>query len=157
MAVLLAAIYALVAVLAHAAWCRLPPDLSSVPKMVVTGAIVGAGLAAHLLALYGVTTATLAGLLTYGLAIELYLFFSTLIFSSVSAIWLRRLRRGRARVDAMRELYSPSWMVNSRLDRLRQSGFVVPDANGRFVVTPKGLRMIRTFGRLREFFNHGAR
>ena len=67
MAVLLAAIYALVAVLAHAAWCRLPPDLSSVPKMVVTGAIVGAGLAAHLLALYGVTTATLAGLLTYGL------------------------------------------------------------------------------------------
>jgi hypothetical protein len=156
MALVLTGIYALVAVLLHAIWCRFPPDLSSVPKMVIVGALVGMALTGHLLLAFGLTTATLAGVLVYGLAIELYLFMSTLIFSSVSAIWLRRLRRGRARVDTMRESYSPTWMVDSRLERLHKSGLVAEGAD-RLQVTAKGLRMILTFGRLRAFFGHGQR
>lgn len=164
MAVLLALGYMIIAALLHAVWCRLPPSLSSVPKLVVVSALMGVALAAHLLLVFGVTTATLAGLLVYVLAVELYLFMATLVFGSVSAIWLRRLRRGRASVEQMRELYSPGWMVETRLARLEEHGFISRSSisndirsGDRFQVTPKGLGMIRTFGRLRAFFGHDRR
>lgn len=157
MPVLLAGAYGLAAVVVHACWCRLPPAWSSVAKMIAAGAIVGAALIVHLLSAFGLTVASLAGVLSYGLLIELYLFFSTLIFSSVSATWLRRLRRGRADLDEIRALYSPAWMVQTRLERLRANGFIAPTADDRLVVTAKGRRMIRTFGRLRRFFGHGRR
>jgi hypothetical protein len=156
MAVILAVLYALVAVLVHAAWCRLPPAIPSVPKYVMVAALLGIGLIAHLFVAYGVSTALLAGVLVYGLLIELYLFMATLIISSVSAIWLRRLWRGSARLDALRELYSPAWMVESRIERLVSSGFVV-QAGSDFRVTAKGLHMIQTFGRFRRFFRHAPR
>jgi hypothetical protein len=156
MAIILAVLYALAAVLVHAAWCRLPPALPSVLKCVIGAALVGIGLLAHVFVAYGPSTAMLAGVLVYGLLIELYLFMATLVFGSVSAIWLRRLWRGAACPDALRELYSPAWMVESRIERLESSGFVVQAGNG-FRVTAKGLRMIQTFGRLRRFFRHAPR
>jgi len=156
MAVVLAGVYAAVAIVLHAVWCRLPPALPSVPKYVMVAALTGSILVVQLLLTYGLNSATLAGVLVYGLLIELYLFMATLIFSSVSAIWVRRLRRGSARLEAMRELYSPTWMVNSRMERLVSGDLIVKTDRG-YRVTPKGLQMIQTFGRLRTFFRHAPR
>jgi predicted RecB family nuclease len=77
----------------------------------------------------------------------------TLILSSVSAIWLRRLYRGSIETEALAEAYSPAWMVETRLERLADNNFLIRDGD-RYRVTERGLKMMRTFGRLRACFRH---
>ena len=158
MALVLVACYALATVVAHATWCRLPPaGLSSALKLVLSGGLVGAVLTAHLLAIFGISVPTLAGMLSFALFVELYLFFSTLIVSSVSVSWLRRLYKRTATVAEIQALCSPSWMVRTRIERLQQNGFIVQAGDGEYRITEKGLRMMRTFGRMRSFFKHAPR
>ena len=140
----------------HAAWCRASARPSTVVKFVAVGGLVGLALLGHLFATEGMTHRTLAGLLVYGLASELYIFCFTLIISSVSAIWLRRLYRGGIEEDALAEAYSPTWMVESRLDRLVENGFLVRTDDG-YRLTEKGRGLIGTFGRLRAIFKHERR
>ena len=156
MSVVLASVYFLVAVVVHAVWCRLPPRLSVVAKFVLAGGLVGVLLSAHLIGVDGFSIGTLAGVAVYALACELYIFLFTLILSSVSAIWLRRLHRGSIEAAALAEAYSPAWMVDSRLGRLVDNGFLQPVAGG-YRLTDKARRMIRTFARLRAFFGHDRR
>jgi hypothetical protein len=154
--VLLALLYFAVAVVLHAIWCRLPPRLSVVVRFVLVGGVTGLGLLVHLLVLNGPTHHTLAGLLVFALASELYIFVFTLIISSVSAIWLRRLYRGTIQTAALAEAYSPTWMVDVRLERLADNGFLVRDGDG-YRLTEKGRNLMDTFGRLRVIFGHERR
>src|SRR5215208_5484357 len=141
MAVLLALAAFVATVLLHAVFCRLPVGLSGVLRLVLVGCLIGR---------------TLAGVVTFALACELYVFCFTLILSSVSAIWLRRLYRGSIETEALAEAYSPAWMVDTRLERLADNGFVVREAGG-YRLTDKGRGLMRTFGRLRALFNHAPR
>jgi hypothetical protein len=156
MGVLLAAVYFLVAVALHAVWCRLSARPSVVVKLVLVGGVVGVAMLAHLYSAYGVSTSLLAGMLVYGLVCELYIFSFTLILSSVSAIWLRRLYRGSIGIATLEEAYSPAWMVDSRVERLVNNGFLT-QLDGTFRLTEKARKMIRTFTRLRALFNHAPR
>ena len=153
MSVLLAVLYFGATVVLHAIWCRASTRFSVVVKLVAVGGLVGLVMIGHLLAVYGLTIATLAGVLTFALASELYVFMFTLILSSVSAIWLRRLHRGGIESEALAEAYSPAWMVETRLERLADNDFLIRDGD-RYRVTKRGLKMMRTFGRLRAFFRH---
>ena len=143
-------------VLLHALWCRVSARPSVVVKFFAVGGATGLALLGHLLAVEGLTHRTLAGLLIFGLASELYIFCFTLIISSVSAIWLRRLYRGGIEEDALAEAYSPTWMVETRLDRLVENGFLVRTDDG-YRLTEKGRGLIGTFGRLRAIFKHERR
>lgn len=156
MVVLLAAAFFVAAVVLHAIWCRLSTRLSVVVKFVAVGGLVGLMMAAYLLSAFGASVGMLAGLLGYALACELYIFLFTLILSSVSAIWLRRLHRGSIDTATLAEAYSPAWMVDSRVQRLVDNGFLVQDGET-YRLTEKGRGMIRTFGRLRRAFNHAPR
>ena len=156
MPILLAVIYFVGALVLHTIWCRVSQRPSTVVKFVVVGGVTGLALLGHLLAVEGLTYRTLAGLLVFGLASELYIFCFTLIISSVSAIWLRRLYRGSIEADALAEAYSPTWMVEVRLSRLVENGFLAHDGKG-YRLTEKGRGLIGTFGRLRAIFKHERR
>ena len=156
MALVLAASYFAIAVAAHALACRLPLPLSSALKFVALGCVAGLGLLVHLLLVAGPTLGTLAGMVAYALAAELYLFLSTMVISSVSAIWLRRLHKGGVAAADVPKLYSPAWMVDIRLGRLTDNGFLIP-TDGSYRLTPKARRLIAAFGRLRAFFGHARR
>jgi hypothetical protein len=156
MSILLAVLYFAAAVALHAIWSRLSPRPSVVVKFVVVGGVTGLVLLGHLLAVSGLTIGTLAGLLVFALVSELYIFCFTLIISSVSAIWLRRLHRGSIETAALAEAYSPTWMVDTRLDRLVENGFLARDGDG-YRLTEKGRSLIGTFGRLRAIFKHERR
>lgn len=156
MAVLGAILAFVVAVAVHAVVCRLPLKLSVVLKYVLVGGLVGLGLAVWLLSTFGLTAPTLAGLVTFALASELYVFFFTLILSSVSAIWLRRLYRGSIDTTALAQAYSPTWMVDTRIERLADNDFLTRTPDG-YRLTEKGRSLMRTFGRLRRLFNHAPR
>src|SRR4051794_2223388 len=147
MAVLLALMAFMVTVAAHAIVCRLPIGLSVVVKLVAVGGVVGLALAGLLAILFGLSIATLAGLVTFALACELYIFLFTLILSSVSAIWLRRLHRGSIETEALAEAYSPAWMVDTRLERLAENGFLDRTETG-YRLTEKGRGLMETFKRL---------
>jgi len=156
MSVLLAILYFAVAVALHAVWCRASARPSVVVKFVGIGGLCGLALLAHLWSLNGATTGTLAGLLVFALASELYIFCFTLIISSVSAIWLRRLFRSPIDRSALAETYSPAWMVDSRMVRLIENGFLVKTERG-YEITEKGRSLIASFTRLRAVFNHPPR
>jgi hypothetical protein len=157
MAVLLAMLAFVVALLLHAVVCRLSDRPSAVVKLVLVGGVIGLALAGWLVVTYGLwSVPTLAGLVTYALACELYIFCFTLIITSVSAIWLRRLHRGSIDTEALAEAYSPAWMVDSRLERLAANDFVARTDAG-YRLTEKGRNLMRTFERLRRLFNHAPR
>ena len=156
MSILLAIGYFATTLLLHAIWCRVSARPSVVVKFVVVGGVTGLALLAHLLSTEGLTYRTLAGLLVFALASELYIFCFTLIISSVSAIWLRRLHRGSIETAALAEAYSPAWMVEVRLDRLVANGFLARDGDG-YRLTEKGRGLIGTFGKLRAIFKHEHR
>ena len=156
MAVIEAVLAFVVAVALHAVVCRLPLKLSVVLKYILVGGLVGLGLLAWLVVTYGLSAPTLAGLVTYALASQLYIFMFTLILSSVSAIWLRRLYRGSIDTATLAEAYSPAWMVDTRIERLADNGFLVRTANG-YRLTEKGHKLMQTFGKLRRLFNHAPR
>jgi hypothetical protein len=154
--ILLAVAYFATTLLLHAIWCRVSARPAVVVKFVAVGGVAGLALLAHLLSVEGLTYRTLAGLLVFALASELYIFCFTLIISSVSAIWLRRLYRGSIESEELAEAYSPTWMVELRLDRLVENGFLARDGDG-YRLTEKGRNLIGTFGKLRAIFKHERR
>jgi hypothetical protein len=156
MAVVLALVAFALTVVLHGVACRLPIGLSVVVKLVAVGGVVGLALAGLLTILFGLSIATVAGLATFALACELYIFCFTLILSSVSAIWLRRLHKGSIEREALAEAYSPAWMVDTRLERLVDNGFLNRTEAG-YRLTDKGRGLMETFKKLRRLFNHAPR
>jgi hypothetical protein len=156
MGVIAAVLAFVIAVALHAMVCRLPLTLSVVLRYLLVGGLIGLGLAIWLVMTYGLDVPTLAGLVTFALASLLYMFMFTLILSSVSAIWLRRLYRGSIDTETLAESYSPAWMVDTRLERLADNGFLDRTADG-YRLTEKGRGLMRMFGKLRRVFNHAPR
>ena len=153
---LLAAAYLVVAVLLHAALTRLPVGPNVVVRFVVAGTLVGAALAVHLWARYGVAVETVTGLLVYALASELYIFLFTLASSSVSAALLLTLLRGPLSDGSIEDRYSPDLMVDARIAKLVANGFMVERAGG-YELTDKRRRIVATFARLQLTFRHPER
>jgi hypothetical protein len=145
--------HVLVAVAVHLIGIRLPLGLRSVPLFVVVGLIVGGALGLTLLIVFGVSSQTFAGLMVYAFASELYLFFFTLVLSSVSVSILLRLRAGAADEADLIEMYSSEQMVLSRVERLATYGFLVPRGDG-YAPTPRTRRLVRLYVVVRRLFGH---
>jgi hypothetical protein len=141
------------AVLGHFMSCRVQLPLNVLFKFVVVGTPIGAVLALMLLAVYGLSIETVASLLLYALACELYVFVFTFVSSSVSASTLMRLRAGALTDEEIERHYSAEYMVESRFTKLLSSGLLRSD-NGDYALTPRGERLLHLFRQLRSFFRH---
>jgi hypothetical protein len=154
-AVLVVACFALAVVL-HAALGRVRLRLSAVMRYLAVGSVLGAGLTLLLFVLYGFSPQALAGVLSYMLISELYIFLFTLVHSSISAIILRSLYAESMTAEALDGLCNPASMTDARLHKLQASGFLI-ERDGRYRLTPQADRTIVLFGRLRSFFRHDRR
>ena len=144
------------AVIVHAALGRAQLRLSAVVRYLVVGSVIGAALTVVLFVLYGISPQALAGVLSYMLACELYIFLCTLVHSSISAIILRRLYAESMTAEGLDRLCNPARMTDARLVKLQANGFLI-ERDGRYLVTPQADRTIALFGRLRGFFRHDRR
>jgi hypothetical protein len=142
------------AVAGHAILCRAPLPPNNVLRFLIVGGLAGGGLVWWLVQSYGVAAPQMwAGLLSYGLLCELYIFLFTLAMSSISANLLANLLRRKMTDDDIGRLYDSRRMVASRLDRLVAVGLLNETSEG-LRLTPKGARMVRIFHRLKGFFRH---
>jgi len=153
MAIVFALAAFVLAVLLHGIAMRIPMQLDSVRRFLMVGIPLGAGLTAFALTRFGITLSGFAAILLYALLCELYLFFFTLVISSVSVTMLIMLRQGPIEATALVSTYDPNEMVQLRVGRLIKTGFV--ERNGdRLAITQKGAKLHRTFTVLRRFFGH---
>jgi len=141
------------AVLLHGLVMRLPSRIDSVRRFLLVGFPVGLVLVVASLGMLGLTTAGFAAVLLYALLCELYMFFFTLVISSVSVTMLIMLRQGSIEASKLVSTYDPDEMVQLRVGRLIKTGFVQLD-EGLPIVTEKGLKLHRMFTGLRRFFGH---
>src|SRR5262245_15872226 len=82
------------AVAAHAALCRARLAMNSVARFLVAGTVVGLALCVLMLAKFGFSVETAAGIAAYAAACELYIFLFTLVGGSISVSLLIRLLNG---------------------------------------------------------------
>ena len=142
------------AILAHGVLLRLPTRIDLVRKFLLVGTPIGLMLVAGLLTRYGVSSFTLAGISLYAFLCELYLFFSTLVISSVSVAMLLLLYKSPVPESELIRVHEPREMVQLRVDRLLANGFLTRSGD-QLLLTEKGRRLHHTFQRLRTFFCHG--
>lgn len=153
--VILSALAAFVlAVVLHGLVMRVPMRMDSVRRFLLVGTPLGFALVAFALNRFGFTFHGFAAILLYALLCELYLFCFTLVLSSVSATMLIMLRNGPVATRALVAVYDPKKMVQLRLDRLLQNGFLEREKE-RLAVTAQGMKYHRAFTALRGFFGHG--
>jgi hypothetical protein len=151
-----AALLALVlAILAHAGLSRIPGVPGSmVVKFVGPGLICGAVLAGWLvLAARAAPIESLAGVLAYAGACELYLFLFTLVSSSVSSQLILRLSSTPTPMTRSAAFAREDDMVVDRLTKLLANDLLV-EMPGGYGLTARGRRLLRTFDRLRYVFRH---
>jgi hypothetical protein len=142
------------AVAAHAVSCRVPASLNIVFRFVVVGGVFGLLWVWWLADRFGLAAPQFwCGVLVYGLCCELYVFLFTLAMSSISANLLVSISRQDMTSAEIDKLYDSRAMVSSRIDRLVAVGLFDETPAG-LVLTEKGRRTVRTFGRLRRFFRH---
>ncbi|WP_454645548.1 hypothetical protein [Bradyrhizobium liaoningense] len=141
------------AMVAHAIICRLPVGLNIVFRFVIVGGILGLVWTWWLYDNFGLAPPFWAGVLVYGLYCELYVFLFTFAMSSISANLLVSLSRRAMTAAEIEQLYDSRAMVSSRIDRLVAVGLFDETPAG-LELTAKGVRTVRTFGRLRAFFRH---
>ncbi len=142
------------AVVLHGLVMRAPMRMDSVRRFLLVGVPLGLVLVAYVLVCFGTGLHGFAVILLYALLCELYLFCFTLVLSSVSATMLIMLRNGPVATRALIAVYDPDKMVQLRLDRLLQNGFLERE-KGRLTVTVQGMKYHRAFKVLRGFFGHG--
>ena len=145
--------YFAMAVAAHGCIARLVWWNDSVSKFLLVGSLLGLMLTGHMSAVYGVALPTFATIAFYAFACELYMFFFTMVMSSVSAKLLMTLRDTVVSDAHIAEMYSADGMVDRRLERLLGIGLLNRDG-GQWKLSPKGLRLMRAFVALKRFFDH---
>jgi hypothetical protein len=144
----------LVAVIAHAGFCRASVPLNGVTRFLITGGLTGACLVWWLFNRYGLTAPqTWAGAAVYGFCCELYIFLFTFAMSSITANLLTKLSQRDMTDRDIEQLYDSRHMVTTRLDRLVAVGLIDEHPTG-LRLTTKGTRMVRIFDRLRVAFRH---
>jgi hypothetical protein len=145
--------YFFLALGAHAVVARVRPAGGRVPQFVAVGGLGGILLTLHLLAGSNVHwTGSLAGILAYAFACELYIFLFTFVISSVSVALL--VTRGRpVTAEKSAQPLNATGMVEQRLRMLTQRGLL--DAQeGRYRLNDRSRFMVGIYRRLRQFFCH---
>lgn len=154
MAILLAIVVFAFAILLHGLAMRSPMRLDSVRRFLLVGIPLGLALAAISLNRFGFTVQGFAAIAFYALLCELYMFSFTLVLSSISATLLIMLRNEPIDTRALASVYDPEEMVQLRLNRLLNNGFL-DKVQGQLIVTAQGMNYHRAFTTLRVFFGHG--
>jgi hypothetical protein len=153
MAILSALAVFVFAVLLHGLVMRAPMQIDSVRRFLMVGTPLGLALVAFALSRFGFTLHGFAAILLYALLCELYMFCFTLVLSSVSATMLIMLRTGPVATLVLASVYDPGEMVQLRLNRLLNNGFI-DRVKGRLSVTAQGMKYHKAFTALRAFFGH---
>jgi hypothetical protein len=140
--------------LGHAAVCRMPSTVNAVFRFIFVASVLGIALSLWLYMTFGFSSPQLwSGLLSYALFCELYVFLFTLAKGSISANLLVNLSQCHIMDADIDHLYDSGSMVAARIDRMVALG-LLEEACGVLVLTNRGSRLIRAFGRLRAFFHH---
>ena len=142
-----------VAVVCHLVIVRAPLPFSIVIRYLMAGGVTGAALLALLLVLYGVSGEAFAGAMIFAFLSELYIFFFTLVISSVSVSWMLYLRAGDMAEAEVSRIYNSQRMVTFRLEQLVRNGFAT-EQDGQYALTPTGQLVVTWFIRLRRLFGH---
>lgn len=144
------------AVGSHAVFCRLNVELDRVIRFLIVGTAGALLLLWALLDRYNLLSAeVVAGLLVYAFACELYIFLFTMTISSISSNILVQLAHRDMQVKEVAADYDSAAMVRRRLERLKNTGFLLVDGE-RVSLPAKGTRLVRAFRALRAFFRHSA-
>ena len=154
MVILPALVTFIVVVVLHGMIMRIHMRMDSVRRFLLVGVPIGLMLVAYIRVSVGLGLHGFAVILFYALLSELYLFCFTLVLSSVSATILIMLRKGHVAKQELIAVYDPDQMVQLRLDRLLQNGFL-EGGKGRLAVTVQGMKYHKAFTILRVFFGHG--
>ena len=144
------------ALMIHASLSRMWPRANRMLLFVVCGlGLVLAWLGGRLWVGQADLQATLSTLLIFAFLCELHLFVVGFSMTSISASLLVRLGRAQLTEDQVREDYSSQAMIEVRLQRLIEAGYV----DGRdetLGVTAKGHGLIRLYQLAQRVFWHGS-
>ena len=143
----------LVAVICHLIVARLPLPFSIVIRYLLVGGLVGVGLVVLLLTLYGVSGEAFAGTMIFAFLSELYIFFFTLVISSVSVSLMLYLRETPMDEAEISRIFSSQRMVAFRLEQMVRNGFAT-ERDGQYALTASGRQMVYWFVTLRRVFGH---
>jgi len=144
-----------IAVLLHAAACRLPLPFGSVIRFLIIGSVCGVAAIIVMITEYGPTADVVGATLAFAFAAELYLFLFTMTLASVSANTLALLSRGPASAMDINSLYGDRAMATLRIERLVTTG-LAQEHDGVISLTPRGYVAARLFAGLRTAFSHRA-
>lgn len=142
-----------VAVFCHLILVRVSLPFSNVIRYLVAGGVIGGGLVLLLLLLYGISGEAVAGALIFAFLSELYIFFFTLVISSVSVSLMLYLRAGDMAEAEVSRIYNSQRMVTFRLEQLVRNGFAT-ERDDTYALTPTGQFVVTWFVRLRRLFGH---
>jgi hypothetical protein len=151
MELLWAVIYFTLAALAHTFLTRLVRYGSSIAKFFVAGSLLGLVLTVHLYLTAPSLIRTAAGIATYALACELYLFLFTLVASSVSVQLLIALHSSPLTCEQAIALGDGKRLVAERLHRLSTSGLLFDDY-GTWRLSAQAQRLVRLHATFMRFF-----
>ncbi|MGE3913925.1 MAG: hypothetical protein AB7K36_31565, partial [Chloroflexota bacterium] len=138
-----------VAVICHLVLVRLPLPFSNVIRYLLAGGTIGGGLVLLLLVFYGLSGEAFAGALIFAFLSELYIFFFTLVISSVSVSLMLYLRTGDMPEAEVSRIYDSRRMVTFRLEQLVRNGFAT-ERDDTYALTPTGEFVVTWFLRLRR-------
>jgi hypothetical protein len=138
----------------HALVCRLSLKLNRVGSFVMVASVMALFMVTALARRYEVLSVeSLAALLMFAFACELYVFLFTMTISSISANALVRLAHRPMAIEEAMSAYDSSNMVRMRLERLIGGSFIRVVAPGsRLLLSPKGVRLTKAFSGLRRLF-----
>jgi hypothetical protein len=143
-------------VLVHAIVMRFVERAGTVAIFVAIGGMAGGALIGYCLQSYGFTPATLAAILTYAFACELYIFLFTLVGNSVSFGLLTKLESHPLDAAAIARFYRAEAMIGRRFEQLERSDFISTGPAG-LTLTVRGKRAVRMFSFLHVMFGRPNR
>jgi hypothetical protein len=141
----------LIAILLHAAACRLTLAFGSVVRFLMVGSLCGLAAIVVMVTEYGLTADVVGATLAF--AAELYLFLFTMMLASVSANILALLSRGPASATDINDIYGDRAMAALRIERLLATA-LAQERDGVISLTPRGHVIARLFAALRTAFSH---
>jgi len=141
------------ALIAHAALCRLPLPGGALVKFIIAGGVIGLCLIIAFSSTSAPLPYVLAGMLLYGALCELYIFLFNSVLTSISANLLVYLSERDLTDEDIDRLYDSRAMVVQRIERLYAAGLAESSADV-MRPTPKGVQLMATLSALRRFFHH---
>jgi len=147
------AAYLMSAVAAHCVLGRLARAGTGVGRFLMVATPLGLALFVHAASRDGLGPTTVAAVVVYAFACELYVFLFTLVASSVSASLLMALAAGALTAREIGTLCDEVGMVRMRLERLVNGGLLQVAPAG-YAPTRAARVMLTGFRMLRRFFRH---